>query len=240
MEASILEQTMKNSTDDFWTFVKPKLQNLLGKEFKFIPIEASTRNNQPDVFDLSGGVDVWLKESNKAKLIYGVANRVQWGPKPYDTFTIRYRLPSGGLTEYQKRLEAIESGAIYPKFTVQSYISSDRKELYSCAIVLTKDLIYFVRDALEKMKEIHAEIVDVTGDCEFHTIRINEMGLWVNFRDGNQFAAVPWTELEKAGIWLKVWQNKILKPTETADKASVKNISALRGITPTLSLDSFQ
>lgn len=230
----------KKSVEDFWTLVRPKISAMMGPSYKFTPVEASAQRGSPDVFDIEAGVDVWVKDTRGAGLIYGLANRVQWCAKPFDTFTVRYKLPSGGMTEYQKRLESIEKESVYPRFTVQSYVSADRKDLYSCAVVLTRDLILYLKDALAKMRERHQEIVDVTGsELPFHCVKINQMAVYANDRDGVQFCAVEWGKLKEAGVHLKVWQNPILSPSKTSDKAEIKRIEALRGVRPTLSMNQF-
>lgn len=93
------------------------------------------------MFDQIAGFD-WLL--TKEEGIYGVATRVQWDQN-WGTFTIMYKRDSGTKTEYEKRKEQIESGALYPAFTLQMYC--DRNEDFSpisIGVCKTKDLFDYI------------------------------------------------------------------------------------------------
>ena len=223
----------QKSAEDFMTLVLPYAKPLLG-DVKVIPIEGAIFNGTPDAFDTLAGVDLWAVDEHG---IFGVASRVQPCNKPFDTFTIRRSRSSGAPTEYGKRLKAIESGYVYPEWTIQAYVSQDRKQLYSMAAVKTKELILYVMEALEAMKLQHQEIIDVSGhELPFSDVRSNKMAILYNNADGNSFYAVRWKQLAAHGVDLYVRQNKIKQPTKTRDQALVKYVAELQGVKPSLRL----
>lgn len=115
----------------------------------------------------------------------GVAVRVQamdefnGGFRPYNTFTIRDTRKSGASTEYKKRLDQILNCDIYPRYTLQGYITNNRNNpvFLSGAMMRTKDLY------------INAEYLD----NEFNPV---ENGKWwkkeVKYDDGSVFRVIPW------------------------------------------------
>jgi len=105
------------------------------------------------------------------------------------------------------------------------------------AAVKTKDLILYIMDALESMKQKHQELIDVSGhELPFSNVKSNKMAILYNNADGASFFAVEWEKLTAHGIDLYLRQNKIAQPTGTRDKALVKFVSELQNVKPSLRL----
>ncbi len=81
-------------------------------------------------------------------MMRGLASRVQWGGR-YNTFSIRYRVPSGQPTEFAKRLTSIQNkdkGHLFPHLTVQAYLDQAGGNLLSCAVIETEALFSVAQD----------------------------------------------------------------------------------------------
>lgn len=128
-------QAIARSAEHFQRIVWPHLSPLLGGGH-VVPVESVTDSRMAQMLDMLGGVDLWYVNQQQ---IFPVASRVQYGPRPWNTFTVRYSRPSGAPTEYHKRADSIRSGSLYPRVTIQAYIDGDR--LLSAAAVDTKHLI---------------------------------------------------------------------------------------------------
>jgi hypothetical protein len=137
---------------------------------EYVPVESVEGRD----LDALAGIDGWQVRRDLGRM-RGLACRVQWTERPFDTFTIRLARSSGAETEYAKRLDAIQSpdGWLYPALTVQAYVSPSQRMLLSAAAVPTRDLY------------------EVSGP---RLIRRNGT-------DGNAFVVVPWTELKRAVVW---------------------------------------
>jgi len=102
--------------------------------------------------DQYSGIDLIGKKNDN---LMTIASRIQWD-KNYKTFTIRYKRTSGAKTEYDKRIEAIEKGYLYPGWTLQAYMKGifDNNELIDenslkilgCAVVRTDELYRFITE----------------------------------------------------------------------------------------------
>lgn len=112
----------------------------IASEWDLIPVEGNS-NEICKLLDMSCGVD-YLMRSEKHDFVYGIASRVQYGTN-YRTFTVRKERESGALTEFNKRVQAISIGAIYPHYTMQSYIVNDN--VAGLAIIKTSDLMDFIK-----------------------------------------------------------------------------------------------
>lgn len=115
---------------NFERYVKAQVEEALGQ--KIFSVECYTDKEIAVFLDTLAGIDAWARTNNEVR---GIALRVQ-PIKCWETFTIRYSRPSGAKTEYFKRVKAIESGALYPYYTLQAYIWDD-KVRWAC--VRTKD-----------------------------------------------------------------------------------------------------
>lgn len=103
------------------------------------------------LMDTLSGIDYIRKNKNG---LQGIAARVQWANKPYNTFTIRSGRSSGVDTELKKRLFQINNGYFYPAFTLQAYFDNriDNK-LLSIGIIRTKDLYNLYLNEPSKFKK---------------------------------------------------------------------------------------
>lgn len=112
---------LKQSSRDFLAHVWPVIQQKCGGgEIK--PVEVFADNDLAHDLDVLCGIDVWQTVSGEGAR--GIASRVQPTSKNWQTFTVRRRRFSGAKTEYQKRLDAINSNGrfIYPYLTCQAYV----------------------------------------------------------------------------------------------------------------------
>lgn len=139
---------LADSAFDFLRVVYPKLkdENLISGEL--IPIESVTAEGTTKALDMLAGIDIWQIKDDKG--IRGIANRIQWGPKPWNTFTIRKKRQSGAKTEYEKRIEAITNRAwLFPYFTCQAYITERRiGYLLSVAIAKTETIFEMINKGI--------------------------------------------------------------------------------------------
>ena len=119
------ENDLTDSSKAFLQLVWPVMKSRLGGG-DVIPVESVTDRSMAQMLDQYSGIDAWHVTGNKQ--MRGISSRVQFGPKNWDSFTVRYARDSGAATEYEKRKRDIESagGYLYPQITVQAYVS-DRK-----------------------------------------------------------------------------------------------------------------
>lgn len=176
------DDNMDKSIRDFIDTVAPILEEW--SDCENVSVEKVTDERMAEKLDTIGGVDSW--NIRQDDMIRGVASRVQWISKkdwtdtPPDTFTIRKSLPSGRKTEFQKRLEAIRNGGLYPHWTTQAYLDEPGGELLSVGRVRTEDLIRYIDDGEE-------------GD-EYHVKRR---------RENPDFYIVNWWRLQEDGIGVR-------------------------------------
>lgn len=129
--------------EQVWPIIKPFLDNG----------ELMSMEGRPDIelakqLDMKAGIDGWQIHKDG---IRGIASRIQESKRLWDTFTIRLSRDSGAITEFEKRLKAIESpdrGWIYPALTVQAYAATKKGPILSCGITNTKDLIQYIKSGL--------------------------------------------------------------------------------------------
>jgi hypothetical protein len=131
---------MSESSDDFLHIVWPRISHYIGGG-TVLPVETVVDKDFAKQLDMKGGIDAWQVIENQMGL-RGIASRVQWGHN-FDTFTVRYLLPSGCKTEYDKRMYAIQNpeiGLVYPFLTIQAYLTDKKGSFTSAAIIKTKEL----------------------------------------------------------------------------------------------------
>lgn len=166
---------------DFRRVVVPMLYEWLPRG-DYIPVEGGD-DPALAVIDQVAGIDGWFV-SGSAKL-QGIAHRVQYADEPWESFTIRARLPSGGPTELEKRLEALrnaEEHFVVPMYTVQAYVEKKRVgRLLMALMVKTHDLFEFIIENPELVQR-----------------RINP-------EDGTEFLVVWAQDLVKAGYEVRIW-----------------------------------
>lgn len=183
---SDFKSDLNSSSADFLRVVWPAIKVMVGGG-EIIAVESVADKGMATMLDQRSGIDAWhLSQDGRVR---GVASRVQWTDKPWNTFTVRYSRDSGAKTEYEKRKLDIESDAgwLYPHITVQAYIAGSKAsggELLSVAVIKTKSLI----DACEQI---------ITGDisCSDGGIRrtSNAVFIWMS-----------WTWLKDIGCEIKI------------------------------------
>jgi len=130
-------RAMRRSSEDFLRLVWPAIGARFGE---IIPVETVTANSFAKELDVRAGIDAWLICVDGT--MRGLASRVQWNDRSYDTFTVRMRSRYGGPTEYDKRRREIATtGAITPHYFAQAYISEDRTRLLAAALTRMRDVI---------------------------------------------------------------------------------------------------
>lgn len=176
------------SSDDFINHVWPHIKSLIGGGM-IKPVEGNSENNYNKNLDTLSGIDMWQILPD-GKGMRSIASRVQykndnWSFKyPPNTFTIRYELATGKLTEIDKRRDAINNEdkcLLYPSLWIHSYLNYTGPPLHSVGIIKTKDLI----NASDKYKNIW-RIQFVEG--------------------GNKMQILHWTRLECLGYKITRWE----------------------------------
>ena len=166
---------LSDSAYDFIHIVYPKLVECNFIMGDIVPIESVTAMGITKDLDMFAGIDAW--HIYKDCGIQGVASRVQWGHKAWNSFTIRKHRANGTETEYAKRKRAIYTGDwLYPILTIQAYITSRRDgELLSVGVAKTKDIFDAIAD----------------GNCYDKENRY----------DGNTFCVVEWKNMDNIDVW---------------------------------------
>lgn len=174
------------SAKAFLSLVWPVIRPALGGG-QLMPVEGVATKPMQVALDTLAGIDAW-HIGNNGLGIRGIASRVQADTRAWDTFTIRYRRASGAETEYTKRLAAMDStkGWLYPHITIQAYLSHDKQQLLSCAVIRTEDLFRYAA----------AELGRDRGRVYMQTVH----------SDGNTFIVVPWGSLRADGIEMFMWE----------------------------------
>lgn len=137
---------IRASALDFRDVVWPAIAEDLGGGM-LEPMECFTDSETAKRFDVIAGVDAW-QWLPSGRGVRGIASRVQWWKEawarrfPFNTYTVRRTIASGGDTEYTKRLYAILTpGLTYPYLTIQAYLLGRGGPICSIAAIRTADLI---------------------------------------------------------------------------------------------------
>lgn len=175
-----VQRRIGKSAEAFRRLVWPTIGGGFGD---VIPVESVSDSVFATEMDRRSGVDVWLVSGDGH--MRGLASRVQWPGRAFDTFTVRVRSRGGGRTEYEKRTQEIRSnrdgvgGVLSPYYVTQGYVSRDNTELLTAAIARMRDVIAAVE---------------------------MDMGWFMPPNsDGSQGYAVPWSRLREAGAPIVVW-----------------------------------
>lgn len=200
-----VNRAIRKSSEDFLRLVWPEI----GKPFgELIPVETVTDNAFAKELDTRAGIDSWLVGVDGH--MRGLASRVQWTDKSYDTFTIRMRTRLGNATEYHKRKREIATlGTITPYYVTQAYVSLDRTRLVAAAIGRMRDVIHAIDDEVGRLMPRNP--------------------------DGSQGWAVPWLSLIDRGAPLRIWppieQEELFPvvPTSAADECDWPPVPPLGG-----------
>ena len=123
-----------------------QLQKIIFKGVDFVSIEK--KDDEVLLWlDQYAGIDYVVKSKNNN--IIGIAARIQF--MNFRTFTIRKTRYTGTKTEFEKRIEAIEKGYIFPAYTLQAYFLN--KNFSHAAIIPTKQLYNFIINNPNKVHE---------------------------------------------------------------------------------------
>jgi hypothetical protein len=141
------------------------------------PVETLATNDFAAKLDTECGIDLWQRLPDGGHR--GIASRVQWHYRSWDTFTVRYQLPTGNRTEYDKLKLAVGNpdGRLHPAVTVQAYISGDMHDpggLLAAGAMRTDDLVGLLDDPAVCTREN---------------------------ADGTTFKVVPWSLVEQRDLW---------------------------------------
>lgn len=186
---SDFKSDLSSSSADFLRVVWPAIKGMVGGG-EIIPVESVADKGMATMLDQRSGIDAWhLSQDGRVR---GVASRVQWTDKPWNTFTVRYSRDSGAKTEYEKRKIDIESDAgwLYPHMTVQAYIGGDKTsggDLLSVAVIKTRSLI---------------------AACE-QVIAGNASGGGVRRTNNAAFIWLTWSWLRNSGCEIKVFDKSV-------------------------------
>ena len=177
-----VKKDLNDSILAFENLVLPIIESKNMINGNFISIEKITHSFEEDIathFDKLSSIDLFRIKIDEG--ISGIASRVQFGKKAYNTFTIRKNRVSGALTELDKIIKNYHSGKyFYPHLYIHSYISNrENGEVLSFAIVETKTLI----ELYEK---------------NIYNIKINRY-------DGNEFICFDWNDILKKGYKIKIY-----------------------------------
>jgi len=145
--------------------VEPILCNMLeeamddGSKFKLYAVEGDD-NEICKKLDLTCGIDYmleWIRDGKST--MYGVGCRVQWVDLPkeklWNTFTIRIHRDSGAETEFEKRVRAINSKAIYPTLTLHIYMNKNTGNVESFAIAKTEEITKYILTQTQGIEHKH-------------------------------------------------------------------------------------
>jgi hypothetical protein len=102
-----------------------------------------------ELLDTSGGID-YFNFSSKRGLV-PIASRVEWRSEPISNFTIRFRLPSGKPTEFEKLDRGITNQiGVTPHAHVHSFCRGQRRQsaLLASAIARTADIVAYLKNGL--------------------------------------------------------------------------------------------
>ena len=134
--ADALKASSRAFVEVVWPVVGPGIG---GGEL--VPVETVTASGFAKDLDTLAGVDMW--QVVRPEGMRPIASRMQLASSTprLDTFTIRFHLRSGYPTEYHKRVASIRSGYLYPRLTIQAYVTSWQDgALLSAAAIETRAL----------------------------------------------------------------------------------------------------
>lgn len=162
-------------------YVCAYLSNITGKEF------VNTEWIHTEFYSMADkihGCDGFIFEDNSPTV--GVALRTQGNPYQNErTFTIRYKRKNEKETEFSKRLKQIESGELYPKLTVQAYVSKLTED--ASKALFTANNVHYLRIAVCKTKALYQYVEDNWDKCYTQ--------YKIPVKDGNYMFAIPFSEL---------------------------------------------
>lgn len=157
---------MTESQRYFHELIEAPLGKVLGID-RFELIEG-VDNNTARELDMIAGIDVLGYHHSG---LIGLALRIQYDTF-YETFTIRCRRESGAKTEYDKRLEAFQWGALAPVLTVQAYVNRTTGKLFGGAVARTEDLLACIK---RNKCQLQATGNEQIGRASFYVIKWSDV-----------------------------------------------------------------
>jgi len=147
-------------------------KDAITKTFKgdFEVVEGVTKYKMAETLDQLAGIDLWY--FNTTRGVRGVANRIQFGDKNWQTFTIRKSRESGAKTEYEKRRYAIDNDWLYPVLTVQGYYDDKKKKSLGFAVAKTEDILWMIDNDFAYIQKTGR---DQIGQAEFYVVKWADM-----------------------------------------------------------------
>lgn len=103
---------------------------------------------------------------------FQIDNPGRWREK-FRTFTFRKERDTGTMTEFEKRRRAIETGGLYPYWTLHGYIDPESEAIDRMAVAKTEDIIWFIETMHPDTRHTRS---DQYGQASFYTI------LWSDFK----------------------------------------------------------
>lgn len=128
---------ISTSSQTFRDVVFPATMQRSAPSLAIVSLESMADSWLATLLDTSAGIDSLIGYHDQ---VFTLATRVQW-TGVYDTFTVRSKLPSGNRTELDKRRTSIYSNSLYPVYTMQAYVTPDKRHLIQAALVDTRHLI---------------------------------------------------------------------------------------------------
>lgn len=146
-----VEKDMQWSSTLFCDMVWPLVKKHFGGG-ELLLMEGRPDMELAKLLDMRAGIDGWHVMQSGG--IRGIASRIQKGDKVWATFTVRKSRFNGAPTEYEKRVESIESenGQIYPHLTVQAYAKTTHGPILAAAVCKTRDLIGYIQKGLAEVR----------------------------------------------------------------------------------------
>lgn len=188
-----VERQLKRSTKDLVTVVWPRIKDEIGGG-RLEVVESVADKSFADDLDQRAEVDIFQVLPNGMR---GLASRIQWG-KPYNTFSVRSWRSTGGETELEKRLRAInhkDKGWVYPHITIQAYLSKGNPvKFLSGAAIQTE---FLIRKAFEVFN---------SGESKYPDFGLNQ----AKDSDGSiqKFVFLGFDWLEKQGAPLRIFHGE--------------------------------
>ena len=178
-----------DSAHDFTHIVWPQLKAVGWLTGIMMPVEAVTDDAMKEYLDRLAGIDLWVINDDKG--ITGLASRIQWGARAWNSFTVRRTRVTGAATEWEKRRTAMASQGqyIYPYWSCQAYITvrpnrvngrlASCGQLLSMGLARTEDIFDYLEHAQVAHRETHS--------------------------DGNTFFVAWWNQMQGAGYCVNTW-----------------------------------
>lgn len=124
---------ISQSAEAFRAIVWPHFAEPLGGG-ELVPVETVASSEFATLLDTLGMTDAWQVIPYRG--MRALATRIQWGPKNWESWTVRCELPSGNPTEWHKLTQY--GPWQLPHFVIQAYIHDGR--LLGAACIQTRDL----------------------------------------------------------------------------------------------------